>query len=106
MVIVTATESGGAEEVVEMQTFYSLNVKASGAARELNHTGTSRLDNDSVANLKAAWQGLFADKLTAHVAAQGGELTRTPAFKKWFGDSKVVDENGDPLVVYPTSRII
>jgi hypothetical protein len=26
--------------------------------------------------------------------------TSTPAFKKWFGDSKVVDENGKPLVVY------
>jgi hypothetical protein len=26
--------------------------------------------------------------------------TDTPAFKRWFGDSKVVDENGDPLVVY------
>ena len=26
--------------------------------------------------------------------------TQTPAFKKWFGDSKVVDENGKPLVVY------
>lgn len=26
--------------------------------------------------------------------------TETDAFKKWFGDSKVVDENGDPLVVY------
>jgi len=26
--------------------------------------------------------------------------TDSPAFKKWFGDSKVVDENGDPLVVY------
>jgi hypothetical protein len=24
----------------------------------------------------------------------------TPAFKRWFGDSKVVDENGRPLVVY------
>lgn len=24
----------------------------------------------------------------------------SPQFKKWFGDSKVVDENGDPLVVY------
>lgn len=24
----------------------------------------------------------------------------TPAFKKWFGDSKVVDEKGQPLVVY------
>lgn len=24
----------------------------------------------------------------------------TPEFKRWFGDSKVVDANGDPLVVY------
>jgi hypothetical protein len=24
----------------------------------------------------------------------------TPEFQKWFGDSKVVDENGDPLLVY------
>lgn len=31
----------------------------------------------------------------------GGELnTKTDAFKKWFGNSKVVDENGKPLVVY------
>ena len=29
----------------------------------------------------------------------------TPEFKKWFGDSKVVDENGKPLVVYHGSRI-
>jgi hypothetical protein len=36
------------------------------------------------------------------------KLVRTPAFKKWFGDwendpknaSKVVDENGEPMVVY------
>lgn len=26
--------------------------------------------------------------------------TESAAFKKWFGDSKVVDENGEPLVVY------
>lgn len=26
--------------------------------------------------------------------------TETDAFKAWFGDSKVVDENGEPLVVY------
>ena len=25
---------------------------------------------------------------------------RTPSFKKWFGDSKVLDENGEPMVVY------
>jgi hypothetical protein len=28
------------------------------------------------------------------------EAPDTPAFKEWFGDSKVVDENGEPLVVY------
>ena len=27
-------------------------------------------------------------------------ITDTPAFRNWFGDSKVVDENGEPLVVY------
>ncbi|MEI7578607.1 MAG: hypothetical protein WCJ58_01050 [bacterium] len=31
---------------------------------------------------------------------QAQDQTQTPAFKKWFGDSKVVDENGKPLVVY------
>lgn len=27
-------------------------------------------------------------------------VTESPEFKKWFGDSRVVDESGDPLVVY------
>ena len=29
-----------------------------------------------------------------------GRMTDTPAFRKWFGDSKVVDADGKPLVVY------
>jgi diguanylate cyclase (GGDEF)-like protein len=28
------------------------------------------------------------------------DQTKTPEFLKWFGDSKVVDENGEPLIVY------
>lgn len=28
------------------------------------------------------------------------EVTQSPEFREWFGDSKVVDENGEPLVVY------
>jgi len=36
---------------------------------------------------------------------QGLSLTETPEFKRWFGDSKVVDSKGDPLVVYHGSRI-
>ena len=31
---------------------------------------------------------------------QAVDQTQTPEFKAWFGDSKVVDENGKPLVVY------
>jgi hypothetical protein len=34
------------------------------------------------------------------VRFQIAEPTNTKAFKKWFGNSKVVDENGEPLVVY------
>lgn len=29
-----------------------------------------------------------------------GKVTDSPDFKRWFGDSKVVDENGKPLVMY------
>lgn len=32
--------------------------------------------------------------------AQGKADINTPEFKAWFGDSKVVDENGKPLIVY------
>ena len=44
----------------------------------------------------------------SNLTAEQYKLVRTPSFKKWFGDwendpknsSKVVDENGEPLVVY------
>lgn len=32
-------------------------------------------------------------------------ITKTPAFKKWFGDSKAVDESGNPLIVYHTGSM-
>ena len=32
------------------------------------------------------------------------EKTETPEFKRWFGNSKVVDENGKPKVMYHGSR--
>lgn len=37
------------------------------------------------------------------------DQTQTPAFRRWFGDSKVVDANGEPLVVYhgsPDARFV
>lgn len=34
------------------------------------------------------------------LASKGPDQTQTEAFKRWFGDSKVVDAEGKPLVVY------
>lgn len=38
--------------------------------------------------------------LRASVKNSVGDQTQTEAFKRWFGDSKVVDAEGKPLVVY------
>ncbi|HBH37994.1 MAG TPA: hypothetical protein DDX06_06355, partial [Curvibacter sp.] len=40
------------------------------------------------------------DQGVAMYARGGQDQTDTPAFKKWFGDSKVVDDQGKPMVVY------
>ena len=40
------------------------------------------------------------DQAFKYARAQGGPVTETPEFKAWFGDSKVVDTEGKPLVVY------
>jgi len=37
---------------------------------------------------------------------QEGKINRDENFKKWFGDSKVVDEKGEPLVVYHGSNAV
>jgi GNAT superfamily N-acetyltransferase len=44
--------------------------------------------------------GVSKEVLKAELDAVGGDITQTPRFKEWFGDSKVVDADGNPLVVY------
>lgn len=36
--------------------------------------------------------------------AEPAGVTATPAFKKWFGESKVIDADGNPMVVYHGTR--
>lgn len=59
---------------------------------EGNRDRRQRVDPQQEGNAEAAEDGLteFDQSLQ----------TETDAFKRWFGDSKVVDENGRPLVVY------
>lgn len=42
----------------------------------------------------------YKNQPTAGALFQRAAPVDTPAFKRWFGSSKVVDENGQPLVVY------
>lgn len=54
----------------------------------------------------------FENKIFSNLPLNLQGIVRTPQFKEWFGDwendpensSKVVDENGEPLVVYHTTH--
>lgn len=54
------------------------------------------------AAVRAAFRQLQAER--GEVLNQSVPQTETEAFKRWFGDSKVVDAEGKPLVVYHGSR--
>ena len=63
-------------------------------------------DEDVRALLENAWQavnepanGELGPDIDA-VDATAADQTQTPAFRRWFAGSKVVDDNGEPLVVY------
>lgn len=44
--------------------------------------------------------GIKAEQRTTLNQSQPGAQTETEAFKRWFGDSKVVDADGNPKVMY------
>lgn len=52
------------------------------------------------AQLQAAIDVLAQVEREGQARKSADRVTDTPAFKKWFGDSEVVDEYGQPLVVY------
>lgn len=54
----------------------------------------------SVTNPTAEDVARFFNGTSQYSAVPKKPQTETPEFKKWFGDSKVVDEKGKPLVVY------
>jgi predicted ABC-type ATPase len=56
------------------------------------------MNPNQVRSINAAFDPTF--KASGNLLRQAGDQTDTPAFKNWFGDSKVVDDQGKPLVVY------
>lgn len=49
--------------------------------------------------------GANANNINEAVKEWAEKGVESKYFKKWFGDSKVVDENGEPLVVYHGSKV-
>ena len=73
----------------------------------------AKVDANELSKGKMEKGGLIAPNgKKSNLTAEQYKLVRTPAFKKWFGDwenspesaSKVVDENGEPKVVYRTTK--
>jgi len=57
------------------------------------------------AGVESAAQGdVLSEGNTGGNFSRSDAVTSTPAFKRWFGDSKVVDDEGKPLVVYHGTR--
>lgn len=63
----------------------------------LNRLGKDGFDAGTNPNEQSAPE---SDGAQVYNQAARGDRTGTPEFKKWFSDSKVVDAEGKPLVVY------
>jgi hypothetical protein len=67
--------------------------------RQMTYTESEKFVQDMMARARDGAPVLSSsDALSS--SRERAEQTDTPAFKRWFGDSKVVDADGKPLVVY------
>jgi hypothetical protein len=59
-----------------------------------------KLVTTSTDQVDELFKEMRASKGDAQLSRRRNPQVDTPEFKRWFGDSKVVDQNGDPLVLY------
>jgi hypothetical protein len=99
------------EELLQTQTEKQLRDKQAEIDRlaKENERLSKEAERKAKADKEAGDFVLTGSKRDADKAAARGQMelgqtkarpTDSTAFKKWFGDSKVMDENGEPLVVY------
>jgi len=79
----------------EMEDLEGFDIRLENFNAELESLGLDVNENTDE-EIRAAIEGRETRKLFQDI----GDPTATPEFKEWFGDSKVVDESGKPLVVY------
>lgn len=78
---------------------YIRNATEQGDLTQANMFGIEPVSKIELLERMNAQSGLFQLPAEAY-NKQGKADVNSEAFKRWFGDSKVVDENGLPLVVY------
>lgn len=76
----------------------SLDQAGSGNSAGNAPAGTGSVKRTPAQQLAAIRAALKED--IPDFVARGAGATASPAFRKWFGASKVVDDSGNPLVVY------
>ena len=74
-------------------------------AKDCTYRFTDQDGKERVIEGQAAFKAYLVDGGLQHLLpsaklAFSAKQTETPEFKRWFGDSKVVDDAGKPLVVY------
>ena len=80
-------------EVVDFKSPYDLESMAN---EQLSIAITPKMKEELEGGVGVTRQ----QKVPSNLTSEQQDLVNTPAFKKWFGDSKVVDENGEPMVMY------
>jgi hypothetical protein len=92
------SEPAGRREVFSWVAFRPEQIKSA-----IGNRGTFNPDSPSMLEQEGTPFNLDMGRRTGayeQVVEQPSAQTDTPEFRRWFGDSKVVDENGEPLVVY------
>lgn len=96
-----AAESGEAENYAVIMTIYKRLV---GMEKSFTMAGKVRQPVTAYVNGKPyqtyRWKRPARGQNNHSAEPKKVNSTETPEFKAWFGDSKVVDEEGNPLVVY------
>ena len=101
------TETLWSRFVQSVRTFFGLTAASDTALSEVLRLGEDLLNAD--ANVVTSSLDKLMGRTPVNEFAQDAQtdirkatrvIQNMPAFKKWFGDSKVVDSSGKPLVVY------
>jgi len=101
------TETLWSRFVQSVRTFFGLTAASDTALSEVLRLGEDLLNAD--ANVVTSSLDKLMGRTPVNEFAQDAQtdirkatrvIQNMPAFKKWFGDSKVVDSAGKPLVVY------